>query len=164
MVSTEDFLWFVDESLDGMVAIVTELGDELANRAPEVPGANTPYALLTHCLGVMAWWAGEMTAGRRVERDRDAEFVAAGPVVPLVARVRTVRDAFAADVAAADPFAAPTRRLEGDDAALPLAQRQGAALLHVYEELQQHRGHMELTSDLLRSGWPQRSGPVDARP
>lgn len=155
MISTEDFLWFVDESLDGMVAIVTELGDDLANRAPDLPGANTPYALLTHCLGVMEWWAGEMVAGRRVVRDRDAEFVATGPVAPLVARARQVRDAFAADVAAADPYAFPTRQLEGSDAALPLAQRRGAALLHVYEELQQHRGQMELTRDILRAPWSQ---------
>jgi hypothetical protein len=153
VISTEDFLWFVDEAVDGMVAIVTELGDDLANQAPDLPGANSPYALLTHCLGVMAWWSGEMVAGRRVERDRDAEFVATGPVAELAARARRVRDSFAADLAAFDPDAPPTRRLEGEDAELPLAKRQGASLVHVYEELQQHRGQMEVTRDILRAPW-----------
>lgn len=153
MLTTEDYLWFVDDALDGMVAIVTDLGDDLANQAPDLPGANSPYALLTHCLGVMAWWSGEMVAGRRVERDREAEFTATGPVADLVARARQVREAFAADVATADPAAPPTRQLTGDDAALPLARTRGGSLVHVYEELQQHRGQMELTRDILRAPW-----------
>jgi hypothetical protein len=74
MISVDDYLFFVDEALDGMVRIVTELGDDLANRRPDVSGANSPYAVLTHCLGVMEYWAGYLVAGRRIERDRDAEF------------------------------------------------------------------------------------------
>ncbi len=80
MISVDDFLWFVDEALDGMVGIVVELGDDLANRRPDLPGANSPYAILFHCLGVMEWWGGVAVAGRPVERDRDAEFRATGPV------------------------------------------------------------------------------------
>jgi hypothetical protein len=42
MISVDDYLFFVDEALDGMVRIVTELGDDLANRRPDVSGANSP--------------------------------------------------------------------------------------------------------------------------
>jgi hypothetical protein len=153
MISTEDFLWFVDDAVDGMVAIVTDLGDDLANRVPDLPGANPPYALLHHCLGVMEWWSGHVVAGRDVARDRAAEFTATGPVDELVTRARAVRDRFAADVAVADPFAPPARPPVGWGGDLPLGRRQGAALVHVYEELAQHRGQMEVTRDVLRASW-----------
>lgn len=55
MISIEDYLAFVDDALDGMVSIVSELGDERANRRPDIPGANSPYIILTHCLGVMEY-------------------------------------------------------------------------------------------------------------
>ena len=74
MITTEDFQWYVEAAVDAMVAIVTGLGDDLANTRPDLPGANSPYAILFHCLGVMEYWGGEVIAGRPVERDRDAEF------------------------------------------------------------------------------------------
>jgi len=36
-----------------------------------------------------------------------------------------------------------------EDAELPIGRSQGGALVHVYEELQQHRGQMEITRDVL---------------
>jgi Protein of unknown function (DUF664) len=153
-LSLDDYLWFVDEALAGMAAIVTELGDDLANRRPDLPGANSPYAILTHCLGVMEWWGGHAVAGRVVERDRDAEFRATGPVAALVARVDDARDRLRADVAALDS-AAPLRGTDGlwpGDADLPIARTQAGALIHVYEELAQHRGQMEGTRDVLVAG------------
>jgi hypothetical protein len=153
VISNDDFLWYVDEALDGMVAIVEELGDEGANRRPDLPGANSPYAILFHCLGVMEWWGGHVVAGRTVERDRDAEFHATGPVDDLVERARKARAQLAEDVADAEPAAPPRRPVpSGDpDALLPLARTQGGALIHIYEELAQHRGQMELTRDVLVS-------------
>ena len=67
MISVDDYLWFVDEALDGMVDIVTTLGDDLANRRPDVPGANSPYVVLHHCLGVIDYWAGHIVAGRTIQ-------------------------------------------------------------------------------------------------
>src|SRR2546421_3170642 len=149
MVSTEEYLYATDRALDGMVGIVTALGDDLANRTPSLPGANSPYALLTHCLGVVSYWAGALVAGREVSRDRDAEFTASGSVAGLADRAWQVMARFAEDVAAADPraplratppagFGGPTRELD-----------QGAALMHVYEELAQHHGQMEILRDYL---------------
>ena len=156
MISPDDYLAFVDEALDGMVEIVTGLGDDLANRRPDLSGANSPYAVLTHCLGVMAWWGGHVVAGRTVERDRDAEFQASGPVAGLVAAVRTIRQAFGDDVAGADPAAPPRGTLDPEDADLPLGRTQGGALFHVYEELAQHRGQMEVCRDVLLVPWGHR--------
>jgi len=155
MISVEDYLFFVDEALDGMVAIVTELGDDLANRRPDLPGANSPYAVLTHCLGVMEYWAGHLVAGRSIERDRDAEFRAAGPVAELVERTRKARRQLESDIAELDPFAPPRRPPNPEDLDLPIGRTQGGALMHVYEELAQHRGQMEGCRDVLRAPWAQ---------
>ena len=149
MITTDDLLWYLDSALDGMVEIVEELGDDLACRRLDTPGANSPYAILTHCLGVMTYWGGEVIAGHEVERDRDAEFVAAGRVSDLVTRVREVRDQLDVDLAAFDPLAPPRGELDPDDSSTPLGATQGGVLLHVYEELAQHRGQLEVTRDVL---------------
>src|SRR4051812_26562066 len=107
MLTVETWLVFVDEALDEMETMVASLGDDLANRAP-LPTMNTPYALLTHCLGVVEQWAGNQVAGREIERDRDAEFTASGPVGPLLARAHEVRAQLARDAATAE-LAAPLR-------------------------------------------------------
>ncbi|GAA2874047.1 hypothetical protein Acy02nite_31980 [Actinoplanes cyaneus] len=152
MTAKDDYLYFAGRALDGMAAIVAGLGDELANERPALPGANSPYALLTHCVGVIDYWSGTLVAGRSVCRDREAEFTAAGPVAPLLIEVAAVRERLAGDVAGArcdaplhaDPdrsFQGPVRHLD-----------QGGALLHVYEELAQHHGQMQILGDLIRAG------------
>lgn len=151
-ITTDDFLTFVDECLDGMVAVVEDLGDDLANAAPDLRGANTPYAVLTHCLGVMAFWGGHVIAGREVARDRDAEFTASGSVAELVRRVEDARRQLAADLAGLDPTAAPRGAPRPEDVALPFGRTQAGAAVHVLHELAQHLGQMELTRDVLVAG------------
>jgi uncharacterized damage-inducible protein DinB len=151
MISTEDYLYFVDQALDGMLEIITRLGDDLANRRPDLPGANSPYAILTHCLGVMDYWAGHVLAGRDVQRDRDAEFRAAGTVADLLDRAHQARRQLEADIAHLDPSAPPRRIPPGKPN--PAKTSQGGALIHIYEELAQHRGQLESCRDLLLTDW-----------
>lgn len=153
MISVDDYLYYVDDALDGMVRIVTELGDDLANRRPDLPGANSPYVILTHCLGVMEYWAGHVVAGRRIERDRDAEFRATGKVADLVERTRRARDQLRFDMADLEPAALPRGAPRPEVADLPIGRTQGGALIHVYEELAQHRGQMEGCRDVLLAPW-----------
>jgi Protein of unknown function (DUF664) len=156
MISVDDYLYFVDEALDGMVAIVTELGDDLANRCLDVAGSNSPFAVLTHCLGVMDEWAGYLVAGRTIDRDRDAEFRARGPVHELVARTRAARWQLEQDLAHLDPAAPLRGTLDPEDTSLPLGRTQGGAVFHLYEELAQHRGQMETCRDVLLATRPTR--------
>src|SRR4051794_21467834 len=134
-----------------MAGIVEALGDDLANERP-LPAANSPYALLRHCVGVADYWSGALVAGRPVRRDRDAEFTAAGPVGPLLAEVRDLRGRLAADVGGADTGAplraAPSAGFQGPDHELT----RGGALLHVFEELAQHHGQMEILRDAILAG------------
>ncbi|MTD52821.1 mycothiol transferase [Amycolatopsis pithecellobii] len=149
MLTTEEYLYFTDRAFDGMAAVLTELGDELANRRPELPGANTPYAIVTHCIGVVDHWAGRLVAGRPLERDRDAEFRASGKVADLLARIEEAKGRLREYVAVAEP------RAPLHEEAMPryrdtlIGRTQGAALQHVYEELAQHHGQLELTRDVL---------------
>ena len=149
-IGPDDLVYFVDQAIDGMAGIVRDLGDELACTRPDLPRANSPYAILFHCLGVMSYWAGHTVAGRDIERDREAEFRATGSADALVRACAAAKRQFAADVAAAEP-SQPLRRppADGDWGGREL-ENQGAALLHVLEELAQHHGQAELTRDLLR--------------
>ena len=148
-VSTPDYLWFVELALGEMTRIVGELGDELANQRPSLHGANSAYAILTHCLGVMEYWAGATVAGRSIERDRPAEFTAHGDVASLCRRAeeaaRRVRD----DVSGADSWAAPASVRPHPTRWEPYAETKGAVLLHILEELFQHLGQMEITRDIV---------------
>lgn len=148
-VTDADFLWFVDLALDAMVSIVDDLGDEAASARPDLEEANSPYAILTHCLGVMEYWGGAMVAGRTIVRDRAAEFRAQGAVAELVVRVTAARRRLEDDMADMDAAAAP-RRPEQLDADRPYGRTQGGVLLHILEELFQHLGQMEISLDLLR--------------
>ena len=152
MISVEDYLFFVDDALDAMVGIVVDLGDESANRRPDLPGANSAYAILTHCLGVMEYWAGCIVAGRTIQRDRAAEFRATGPVAELAERVSRAKRQLRDDLADWDPFAPPRGTPRPGDVDQPFGRTQGGALMHVYEELAQHRGQLELTRDVVRAG------------
>jgi bifunctional pyridoxal-dependent enzyme with beta-cystathionase and maltose regulon repressor activities len=150
MITVEEYLDATGRALSGMAGIVAGLGDELANRRPPVQGASSPFALLTHCLGVVDYWAGALVAGRAVTRDREAEFTSSGPVAPLLARVAAARERLAADARGAD-FGGPLRGVPDPGFLGPAGiATQGAALLHVYEELAQHHGQMEILRDLLR--------------
>jgi hypothetical protein len=152
VISTEDYLWYVDDALDDMVSIVVSLGDELANRAPDLPGANAPFAILTHCLGVMEYWSGQVIAGRKVERDRPAEFLATGAIDELALRARRQREQLARDLAGFEAAAPPRGAVAAADRETPLGRTQGGVLFHIYEELAQHRGQLEITRDVLRAG------------
>ena len=148
-VAPADYLWFADLALRGMVRIVADLGDDLANRRPPFPGANSPYVLLTHCLGVMEYWAGATVAGRPFERDRAAEFTASGSVAPLLAQAEKARERLAEDVAGLGAWDAPLSVHRDPDDPVPYSETKGAVLLHVLEELFQHLGQMEITRDAL---------------
>ena len=151
MVTADDYLLFVDEVVDDMVRIVTELGDELANQRPEVRDSNSPYAILNHCLGVMEYWGGYMVAGRSSQRDRPAEFRAAGPVEELIERTHRARRQLQSDLADLEPYALPRGHPKHqEDAGLPMHKTQGGALIHAYEDLARHRGQMEITRDIIR--------------
>ena len=151
VVRAADYLWFADLALAEMARIVGALGDELANEAPALPGANTPFAILTHCLGLMEYWGGATVAGRSIERDRAAEFTARGNVDSLVERTEAARRRLHEDVGGLVALDVPTQVMRDPDDPVPYSETKGAVLLHILEELFQHFGQMEITRDMLQA-------------
>ena len=148
-IEPKQVLAFIDRALDGMLAVVEQLGDERVNLEPPLPGANSPYAIVYHSVQVAHWWIGMMGAGRPMQRDRDSEFVATGTVADLESAVADLRRHLEADIAKLEPQA-PMRHLEllpGDSTVRHWTQ--GDALVHAYEELAQHLGQLEITRDIL---------------
>ncbi len=149
-IDSQDFLLFIDRALDGMVAILEELGDELANSEPDLPGANSPYAIFFHCLGVTNYWIGTLLGGRDVPRDRPAEFKATGSVKEISERIHGLKVQIRNDLDGFKGTAVLTRT--PDHSPIPDYDQwtQGWVLVHTYEELAQHHGQMELTRDILK--------------
>ena len=143
-----DHFFLIERHLGPMLDIVADLGDELANTALSLPGANTPYQLVFHCCGMLEWWTREAILGEPVGRDRAAEFVSKGTVEQLRERVEEVVFGLERDLARMD-LDAPLRGPYADYGGTPIAESARGALLHVLEELAQHHGHLEITRDVL---------------
>lgn len=147
MITVDAYLTFCDDALDAYAGVVRSLGDPLVNATvPGVEGSNSAFAVVSHVVGVMGRWARTVNRGIVVPRDRDAEFTATGTADEALALLELGRARLHLDALAADPAAAPVNPPagRGDEYAT-----QGEVLLHVYEELAQHLGQLEVTRDVL---------------
>jgi Protein of unknown function (DUF664) len=156
----DDYLWYVDQVIGAMRSIATELGDELVNERPDLPGANSAFVIVTHCVGVMSHWGGDAIAGRTVQRDRAAEFVAFGTVADLLETVAAGRDQLGRDLTTLESSDPPRGAPDPEDVDLPLGRSQGGVAMHIYEELSQHLGQLELTRDIVVQRASERSSAV----
>jgi len=147
-ITLDDFEVFCRRSFAGVLAVSDRLGDELINERPRQTAGSSPYALVTHILGACEWWVGHMVAGDESARVRDDEFIASGTVADLHQAVDAWLDLLTARRPALE---AATELAEIPQTQTPLAGEWtvGAALIHAYEELAQHLGHLEVTADLL---------------
>jgi len=146
----EDLLYFIDVAVDEMAGILEDLGDELANQVPALSQANSPYAILNHSLGVMAFWGGQVAAGREIHRDRQAEFTARGEIKDLVARAEEAKRQLRADLESAPQDGVAEQRPRYPVGPERPSFLWSTAVVHTLVELAQHRGKMEITRDLLR--------------
>jgi hypothetical protein len=152
-IAPEEFVSYMNDAFNGMLAIVEELGDERINQRPnDMANTSTPCVILTHCVGLTRYWLGTVIAGRQIKRDRDAEFSARSTVADLRQAVRQVQQEIQEDI----------KHVQGDQpSAFPEAVRpphkewtQGHFLIQCYKELAQHHGHMELTRDVILGHGP----------
>lgn len=142
-----DYLAFVDITLDGYRRAIDRLDDDTVNARPDVVGANSPYALVTHATAACRWWLLHIVLGQPTDRVRDHEFEAAG----MVADLRVLVDDLSADLHAVSAELGRATQLANDPGRGPAAMvwSVGAVAMHAYEELAQHLGHLELTVDLV---------------
>ena len=146
-----DFLVFFDRAFDGMSEIVSSLGQEISNTRAPIHGGNSPYAILYHCVGLTNYWIGTLIGNRTTKRDRNSEFVSTGDVNTLLRSVEEIKKQIRLDLRKFNGRMPPT---EIPNAAYsPMKEHknwnQAQVLIHTYEELAQHHGHMEITKDIL---------------
>ena len=135
------------DKLDRIIATVASLDEDTANADLGVPGSNSPYQILRHCLTVVRYWTSTVCRGIEIPYDRAGDWTSSGPVAPLLELASQTRKAFVADLGSLDldaPIASPPRHSGHivDDTVF-------AVLVHVVEELAQHLGHLEITRDVL---------------
>ncbi len=147
-ITVDEFLLFCDRTIDALARTVAELGDERVNERPDLPGANSPSGLVTHALGACRWWTAHIVCGHESDRDRAGEFHAVASTAELV---RACEDTKAALHGLRAELETATELANEAHTQTPLGRpwTVGAALLHAYEELAQHLGHLEVTADLL---------------
>lgn len=150
-IAQDDFLMFINRALYGMLDIIEEMGDELANQKPNIPGGNSPYVILYHCVEMTNYWIGTLLGGRENTRDRDAEFVAKGKAADLRQAVQQLKSQIVQDLRDFQGEKLLESKPLGSYTPMPgyTDWTQGAVLVHTYEELAQHHGQMEVTRDIL---------------
>ena len=147
-ISADDFTMFCERTIDAMVGSVSVLDDEQVNTRPDLDGANSPFALVTHALGAALYWTEHVVLGEPTHRDRASELEASGATAELIATCHAAKARFAERA----PALALATSLQGEGVTrIPIANEWtvGAALMHAYEELAQHLGHLEITVDLV---------------
>src|SRR5205807_8726596 len=85
-----DHFFLIERHLAPMLEIAESLGDDRVNVLPDLPGANSAYQLVFHSCGMLEWWTRASILGKRVTRDRAAEFTSAGTIASLQARAAQV--------------------------------------------------------------------------
>lgn len=138
-----------DESLERMRDILSQMSFQQANTVPALPGANSPYAIVTHCVGMADYWGGSLIAGLRIPRDRDAEFEAHGDPRHLCDVVERLRRRLPEWVRIALTEGLRDRTAVGTTRSNAQTASPTWVLLHIVRELSQHLGQLEITRDLL---------------
>ena len=148
-IAPKALLPFFTKALSDMVDIAVELGDARINLRPDLPNTNSPYAIMTHCVGSTNDWLGSVLAGRAIVRDREAEFSAEGTVAEIIKAIRELQQQSEEDIiqVRGDQSLGYRVDLHGS----MQEHTQGDVLLHCLRELTQHLGQLELTRDILRA-------------
>lgn len=132
----------------GITKVLDRVDDATVNVRPEPWGTNTIAGLVVHCCELAPSWFETPGLGRDSVRDRDAEFQTTATVADL--RARVAEAVGRCEELAVEFERGPTSPDHEFRGFLPGADRSDAALvLHVFEELFQHLGHMEVTADAL---------------
>ncbi len=137
--------------LDRLCATVEGLDEGLLNWRPPTSDSNSVYVIAAHILGNLEAWVLGIACQESIERDRPAEFRAAGPdAAPLIARAgelaRRFDDALGAlPPPALDELREPPASLRGVGPAEPLMGRE--ALMVTIQHAATHLGQLDITRD-----------------
>jgi len=150
VIAIDDFILFCNRTLDGMMTAIDGLTDDEINWLPPLPKPNSAFQLVVHATAAAGFWTDHIVLGNRTNRDRDAEFVSSGSTADARGAIESFRQLL--NTLAPELAAATSLAVVPDGWSVEPHQRTvGAALIHVYEELAQHLGHLQITVDLGRN-------------
>lgn len=133
------------KALDGLDAMQL-------NWRPPAPDSNSVYVLATHVTASAEQWVLGRICGEDVQRDRPAEFEAAGTdAAPLIARAQDLAGRFDAALAALPPGTLDETREfppPPSDMGAVRALTVREALMLAVDHFTTHMGHVDLTRDL----------------
>ena len=147
----EHYLQFFADYHRQIDELIKDLPLEALNWRP-LPGdndhvTNSLAMLMMHITGAEQFWLGEALAGRKINRDREAEFqTVAADVASLRRRLQETDELVREVLTTVDPARLDERaQIRGHT----LTLRWG--VIHMIEHTAQHLGHMQLTVQLWRA-------------
>ena len=143
---------YLQDRIAAIPAALEGLSTEQLNRVPDVPGANSLFAIATHVLGSTRAWVLGIVCGRDLSRDRASEFVAEGTFEELADAAGRLANDIAHALSSLDPALlddryTPPKELWGESKPYELMRRDGLA--HMLEHAGLHLGHIHITRQWL---------------
>ena len=132
---------------------LVDIPDESLNTELSVQPSNTLYQLGTHVAGSARFWSISNTGGPDFHRDRNAEFIAAGSKIDLLADLDSLIDQINTHVTTLtsaqldEPLTLAGASFSFWDDPNTLPQRH--AVLHALEHTGLHLGHVQITRQIL---------------
>ena len=143
------FCRYLFGSIDSILECLDGLDAHQLNWRPPAANANSLYVLAVHTMANAEEAILKVLCAQPIPRDRDAEFVAAGPAAAaLQARWAALREAIWTGLAALPPTFLDQEYVHPRRGPMPGRQILLVATRHAAE----HWGHAELTRDLLPAG------------
>jgi hypothetical protein len=140
------FCRYLFDSVDGIVECLEGLDAQQLNWRPPAASANSLYVLAVHTMANVEEAILQVLCDQPVARDRDAEFVAAGPSAgALRDRWSALREAVWTGLAALPPTFLDQEYVHPRRGPMPGRE----VLLVTTRHAAEHWGHAELTRDLL---------------
>jgi hypothetical protein len=142
---------YIRKQIASIDEIMAGMSEAQLNWKPPLPGGNSVFVIATHVLGNARAWVLGIACGKRVQRDRPAEFAASGPCADF----HRSADALCAEIESSlaaleagrlDVRLRPPQELWGAGEPQEMSVRE--ALADVLEHASIHLGHVQLTRDL----------------
>jgi uncharacterized damage-inducible protein DinB len=142
------YLTDFEELREQVKSLLEGLGQEALDWRPiegvDELATNSLTAMVIHLAGSETYWMKEVIGGKKIVRDRDAEFVTKGLSVPeLQAKIEAT-----GKVTAEILSALTEKQLEESRKWRDRSVSVRWCILHVIEHYAQHLGHMQLTRQL----------------
>jgi hypothetical protein len=144
---------YIREKIGQIHEILGGLTDDELNRAPDLPGANSPFVIATHTFGNIRSGVLGIVCGQDLTRDRPSEFISQGTYGEIGEASRQLSAGVNEALRKLDPESLddrfiPSQKLWGEGEPWEMSRRE--ELLHVLEHAGIHLGHIQMTIAMLR--------------